>query len=183
MTARPFPPVTPRAIALALLVAAAATGCSVREALEAQPGTDLSELKPGTPRAKVETVLGEPIKTMKTRDGVVYRTYFYREPTAPRGDLALANAGLDVVTFGMWELVRTKSGYLENRPLGTVLAVTYDKSDQVIDVFPDFNLLPGIPADGRRTAPPPQSASTTGAATAPAGASMPAARPSEPLNR
>jgi hypothetical protein len=183
MTARPPSPVTPRAIAIALLLAAAATGCSVRQALEAQPGTDLSELRPGTPRARVETVLGEPIKTMKTRDGVVYRTYFYREPTVPRGDLALANAGLDVVTFGMWELVRTKSGYLENRPLGTVLAVTYDKSDQVIDVFPDFNLLPGIPADGRRATPLPQAASATTPTAAPAAAPTPAARPSDPLNR
>lgn len=182
MTARLSSPLTPRAIALALLLSAAATGCSVRQALEAQPGTDLSELKPGTPRAKVEAVLGEPIKTLKTRDGVVYRTYFYREPTEPRGDLALANAGLDVVTFGMWELVRTKSGYLENRPLGTVLAVTYDKSDQVIDLFPDFNLLPAIPADGRRTTPLQQPTSATAPSDAPTPALIPAARPSDPLN-
>jgi hypothetical protein len=165
MTARL--PSTTAALALVLVLCAFSAGCSVREALEAKPGTDLSELKPGTSRAKVESVLGDPIKTMKTKDGVVYRTYFYREPTIPRGDLAFANAGLDVVTFGMWEIVRTKSGYLENRPLGTVLAVTYDKSDQVIDVFPDFNLIPGIPADGRRTTPLPQPASATSPAAPP----------------
>jgi hypothetical protein len=171
------------ALALALALAGSVAGCSVREALEAKPGTDLSEVKPGTSRAKVESVLGDPIKTMKTKDGVVYRTYFYREPTIPRGDLALANAGLDVVTFGMWEIVRTKSGYLENRPLGTVLAVTYDKSDQVIDVFPDFNLIPGIPADGRRTTPLPQPASATTPAASTTAEVQAAPRAPDALNR
>lgn len=149
-----------RFVATLLLGVALAGGCSVRQALEAQPGTDLSPVTRGAPRAQVESLLGEPIKALKTRDGVLYRTYYYQEPTTPRGDLALANAGLDVLTFGMWELVRTKSGYLENRPLGSVLAVTYDNGDRVIDVFPEFNTLPELPADGRRpaTAPSPTAA-------------------------
>lgn len=160
--------------AVTVLLGAVATGCSVRQALEAQPGTDLSTVTPGTARPQVEAVLGEPIKTLKTRDGVVYRTYFFREATVPRGDLALANAGLDVVTFGMWEIVRTKSGYLENRPLGSVLAVTYDKSDRVIDVFPDFNTLPAIPPDGRRPATASSDVEAASTRPVPGGTSTPA---------
>jgi hypothetical protein len=145
-----------------LLAGALSGGCSVGQALQAQPGTDLSRVTPGAPRAQVESVLGEPIKALKTRDGVLYRTYYYREPTPPRADLALANAGLDVVTFMMWELLRTKSGYLENQPMGSVVAVTYDNGERVIDVFPDFNTLPELPANGRR-APAPPAPSTAGA--------------------
>jgi hypothetical protein len=151
-------------VAAILVAIVLSGGCSVRQALEPEPGTDLSTVVPGATRAQVEAALGEPIKTLKTRDGVLYRTYYYRQATEPRGDLALANAGMDFLTFGMWELVRTKSGYLENRPLGSVLAVTYDNSDRVIDVFPDFNVLPQLPADGRRAPPPPSTAAAEPAA-------------------
>jgi hypothetical protein len=134
------------------------TGCTVTQALKTTPGTDLSSLRPGTPQSQVEALLGAPIKELKTRGGVPYRTYFFVEGTKPNGTLALANAGLDVVTIGMWELVAEKSGSLENRPSAHVLAVTYDDRNQVIDVFPDFNTLPELPIDGRRPASPSQAA-------------------------
>jgi hypothetical protein len=151
-------------VVCAVLAASMTSACSVRQALESQPGTDLSKIAPGASRGQVESVLGEPIKTLKTAEGVLYRTYFFREPTPPRGDLALANAGLVVVTFGMWEIVRTKSGYLENRPRGNVLAVTYDGGDKVLDVFPDFNTLPALPPDGRRGTTRPEAPAAAGAA-------------------
>ena len=149
---------------LALLVLAAMTGgCSVQQALTAQPGTDLSVLAPGAARSQVEYVLGPPIKTLRTRGGVVYSTYYIRSGTEQRTDLALANAGLDVVTLGLWELVHRRQGYLENRPRSEVMAVTYDDADRVIDLFPDFNYIAEMPADGRRvrtggTSPVPSSA-------------------------
>jgi hypothetical protein len=160
------------ALALAVTMTSA---CSVWQALEAQPGTDLAKVTPGASRAQVESTLGEPIKTLKTRDGVVYRTYHFRAPAPGRGDLALANAGLDLVTFGMWEIVRTKSGSLENRPQGGVLAVTYDGSDRVLDVFPDFNTLPALPADGRRPSSSGEAAVSAGAASTPAVSPAPTA--------
>lgn len=136
---------------LALLVMAAmAGGCSVQQSLTAQPGTDLSVLVPGATRTQVESVLGPPIKSLRTRGGVAYSTYYIRADTEHRTDLALANAGLDVVTLGLWELVYRRQGYLENRPRSEVMAVTYDDADRVIDLFPDFNYIAEVPADGRR---------------------------------
>jgi hypothetical protein len=138
-----------------LALAGILAGCTVSQALKTTPGTDLSLLQPGTPRSQVEALLGAPIKELKTKGGVRYRTYHFFEASKPSGTLALANAGLDVVTVGMWELVAEKSGYFDNRPRGQVLAVTYDDRDQVIDVFPDFNFIPELPADGRRSSLPP----------------------------
>lgn len=136
---------------LALLVLATMTSaCSVRQSLTAQPGTDLSALGWGATRAQVESVLGPPIKTLRTRGGVVYSTYYFQSGTPKRTDLALANAGLDVATLGLWELVHQRQGYLENRPRNDVMAVSYDEVDRVIDLFPDFNRIAEMPADGRR---------------------------------
>jgi len=125
--------------------------CTVRQALTPQPGTDLSPLQPGTSKASVDKLFGPPIKEWKTPGGVKYGTYLYQEGTKANGGLAAANAGLTLITFGMWEIIAAKQGSLQNRGPTMPLAVSYDAADKVVDIFPEFNDLPELPPDGRRT--------------------------------
>ncbi|HXZ91486.1 MAG TPA: hypothetical protein VEG36_01270 [Burkholderiales bacterium] len=138
-------------IAMFLLVAALAApaGCTVSELAKGRPGKDLSEIVPGIPRSKVESIVGAPGREWATPSGVRYRLYRYDAGVPPAKADAATFAFFDVLSLGLWEAF-SKPGEWLGPPRAAWLGVSYDAQDRVIGVFPDTTEFANLPDDGRR---------------------------------
>ena len=110
-------------------------GCSMVKATE-QPGKkDISLFKVGTPRNLLLAEFGTPI-TSEERKGKRYEIFKfvqgYNKPT--KTGRAIAHGGMDIVTFGLWELVATPTEAIFD---GKEMAyqVRYDDNDIVDEVM------------------------------------------------
>lgn len=135
--------------ALALLFALA--GCAVSQVARGRPGQDLSVIAPGTPRAKIESLVGAPKREWTTNAGVRYRMYRYDAGVAPSTGDASAIAFMDVISLGLSEAYWNGDTLL-GPSRQAWLAVAYDAGDRAIGVFPDVTEFENLPEDGR--APP-----------------------------
>lgn len=138
-------------IARLLLVAvlAALAGCVASELAKGRPGKDLSEIVPGMPRTKVESIVGAPGREWTTPSGVHYRLYRYDAGVSPNKADAAFFAFFDVLSLGLWEAFTTPEEALAP-PREAWLGVSYDAEDRVIGVFPDITEFASLPDDGRR---------------------------------
>jgi hypothetical protein len=131
--------------ALALLQA-----CAIGSALSTQKGADISGIAPGAPRSEVERLVGAPQREWTTAAGVRYRLYSRLGDAPPDAGVAAAWAGMDIVTLGIIEMVplfAKQNAYERRHP--HPMAVSYDKDDRVIGVFPNGTEFDELPADGR----------------------------------
>ena len=140
----------PCVTALALLQA-----CAVGSALSTQRGTDTSGIKAGAPRSEVEQLVGAPQREWTTTEGVRYRLYSRLGDARPDAGVAATWAGMDIVTLGIVEMVPlfAKQNAYERRHQHP-MAVSYDKDDRVIGVFPNATEFDELPADGRNEVTP-----------------------------
>jgi hypothetical protein len=131
--------------ALALL-----SGCVVVRSWRGEKGPDFSHIQPGAKRAVIETALGEPLNEGVFPTNVRYAVYEYNAgiPSHP-GDAGTA-ALLDVVTFGIFEIITYKNSgwrhpgeYDRRRPK---IVVTYDPRDVILGIFDEGA---EVPEDGR----------------------------------
>jgi hypothetical protein len=135
---------------LIVLAAGLLPGCTISHALKGEPGKDLSSLRPGITRAQVEQVVGQTEREWTTALGVRYRLYRYDAGKPPSGDAAGANALMDVLSVGMFELfVLGDPGLDASKRETHDLAVSYDKEDAVIGIFKNVGTTTQLPADGR----------------------------------
>jgi hypothetical protein len=136
----------------AALIAALAilTGCVVVRSLRGEKGPDFGQLQPGVKRAVVETTLGQPLNEWMSPTDVRCALYEYNAgiPSHP-GDAATA-ALLDVVTFGIFEVITYKNSgwrhpgeYDRRRPK---VVIAYDARDVILGIFDEADELP---PDGR----------------------------------
>jgi hypothetical protein len=126
------------------------TGCVVVRSLRGEKGPDFSQLQPGVKRAVVEAALGQPLNEWVSPTDVRYALYDYNAgiPSHP-GDAATA-ALLDVVTFGIFEIITYKNSgwrhpgeYDRRRPK---VVIAYDARDVILGIFDEGAELP---EDGR----------------------------------
>lgn len=124
--------------------------CAVGSALHTQKGTDVSGIRPGTPRSEVERLVGAPQREWTTAAGVRYRLYSRLGDAPPDASVAAAWAGMDIVTLGIVEMVPllAKQDLYERRHQHPI-AVSYDEDERVIGVFPNATEFDTLPADGR----------------------------------
>ena len=83
------------------------SGCSVGMAMSGEEQKDTSILFPGSPRAVVIAKLGPPETSTKDEKGCYTDSYHITKGNTPSTGRAVAHAGLDVLTLGLWEVVGT----------------------------------------------------------------------------
>jgi hypothetical protein len=126
------------------------TGCVVVRSLRGEKGPDFSSIQPGAKRSVVETALGSPLQEWVSPTNIRCALHEYNAgiPSHP-GDAGTA-ALLDVVTFGIFEIITYKNNgwrhpgeYDRRRPK---VVITYDPRDVILGIFDEGAELP---PDGR----------------------------------
>jgi hypothetical protein len=120
----------------------------VRSALKGKKGVDISGIKPGISKIKVEENLGPSEREWWTSSGICYRVYVYDEGVPPSIVDAAALIFLDVCSLGYWELNQTIDPLPERRKYKK-MAVSYDASDMVVGIFDCYEDFDELPTDGR----------------------------------
>ena len=82
-------------------------GCSVGMAMSGKEQKDTSVVFPGAPRDVVVAKLGPPETSTKDADGNIVDSWMIVKGNAPSGGRAAMNAGLDVFSLGLWEVIGT----------------------------------------------------------------------------
>lgn len=109
-------------------------GCSVGMAMSGKEQKDTSVVFPGAPRDVVVAKLGPPETSTKNEAGEIVDSWLIIKGNAPSGGRAVAHAGMDVLTLGLWEVVGTP---LEMGAAGedrTRYVITYDKDNKIKDM-------------------------------------------------
>ena len=106
-----------------ILVLLFLTSCSVGMAMSGKENQDTSILFPGAPRQVVIAKMGPPETSTTNDKGERIDSYLIIKGNEPSVGRAVAHAGLDVLSFGLWELIGT--------PL-EMGAATEDKSRYII---------------------------------------------------
>jgi len=133
-------------------------GCLVAESTRSVPATPLAVLKAGSTSADAARLLGEPLRTWRPNDEVVYHLYPYKRPL--KGDYGAAGGCIfmDVITLGMFELlmpIDDKNHELHREQSVARVWISYDAKDHLLGVFAEMDVLPedGLPT---RHAPAPE---------------------------
>lgn len=114
---------------LCLLSGTSLTGCSVGMAMSGDNNPDLSQVAQGATRGEVEMQLGAPVKSSYNKNGARIDTYQYQIGNEPSAGRAMGHAAMDVLTFGVWELVGSPIEGFQGESYE--MTVTYDSSDVV----------------------------------------------------
>jgi hypothetical protein len=126
-----------KGIRLVLATASLAlSGCSAIMAASTPAPKDMNVLLVGTPRSDVLKEFGEPAQT-GAWNGKRVDTFKFKE--GQRGNVkygrAALHAGLDLITFGIWEIIATPAEIMSMQP-EMAIDVTYDEGDRVEFVGP-----------------------------------------------
>jgi hypothetical protein len=126
-----------KGIRLVLATASLAlSGCSAIMAASTPAPKDMNVLLIGTPRSDVLKEFGEPAQT-GAWEGKRVDTFKFKE--GQRGNVkygrAALHAGMDLITFGIWEVFATPAEIMGIQP-DIVIDVTYDEVDRVEFVGP-----------------------------------------------
>ena len=111
-----------------LMVSLSLTGCSVGMAMSGKPDPNLGVLEIGQNRDIVLLNIGQPTRTSATENGRtdVFELERGNEQSVGR---AAGHAAMDVLTFGLWELVGTPiEGFTGDK---ITLSIEYDENDKV----------------------------------------------------
>lgn len=95
---------------------------------------DTSILFPGSPRAVVIAKLGPPETSTKSEDGSYIDSYLIVKGNAPSTGRAVAHGALDVVTFGLWEVIGTPMEMGAGREDVARFLIYYDTEDKIKDL-------------------------------------------------
>lgn len=83
------------------------SGCSVGMALSGSEEPNLSVIKIGEQRSIVELEMGSPEEMATDEEGCAVCVYKYELGNEPSTGRAVGHAAMDVLTFGLWEIVGT----------------------------------------------------------------------------
>lgn len=98
--------VPPQVIAI-VAVLGATSGCAVGMALSGDTAPDLAACHVGADRRSIEDELGPPVTVETLADGGRVCVYDYTIGSEPSPGRAIAHGTMDVLTFGLWEIVGT----------------------------------------------------------------------------
>lgn len=129
------------------------SGCAVSKAMQSEPGTDISTVRPGSERRAVEALLGAPLREWTTNAAIHYCVYAYDGGRPASVSDASAIFFLDVISLGLSELFISLDDDFAARPRKEIrLAVAYTPDEEVLGVFDDVGDFDILPADGVKTA-------------------------------
>jgi hypothetical protein len=116
----------------ALILVGLLSGCSLGMALSGSENPDLGAIKAGSSRGEIEMHLGSPKSSLALVDGRRTEIYEYEIGNEPSAGRAIGHGAMDVLTFGLWEVVGTPiEGVQGERFQATI---TYDRDDKVVDI-------------------------------------------------
>jgi hypothetical protein len=116
----------------AIIVVGLVSACSVGMALSGSQKPDLGAVKIGSSRGEVEMHLGSPKSSLTLDDGRRADVYEYEIGNEPSAGRAIGHGAMDVLTFGVWEVVGTPiEGVQGERYQATI---TYDRDEKVVDI-------------------------------------------------
>ncbi|MGD0289526.1 MAG: hypothetical protein ABSC63_07735 [Candidatus Binataceae bacterium] len=142
--------------ALAFLILALVSGCSLYFENKRPDYTDVTKVHKGTPRYDVMAAFGKPIESYKQdgKDVDVFQADPNGRYAGTKTAVTTFNTVADIFTIGMWEAVATPAEMLTKHKL-TTYVVTY-APDQTVESI-------------EAVAAPPKPSEETAAATAPTG--------------
>lgn len=82
-------------------------GCSVYMAAAGDDEPNLANVHRGASRGEIEMALGQPAAMSTEKGGNLIATYEYTVGNEPSTGRAVGHAAMDVLTFGLWEVVGT----------------------------------------------------------------------------
>jgi len=91
---------------------------------------DLSQIRPGSTKSEVMAVLGSPDSTIRHERGSTH-VYQFEVGDEPSPGRAVAHGAMDVLTFGIWEVIGTP---IELFVVGEsrVIVIEFDEDDRVV---------------------------------------------------
>ena len=116
------------------------TGCSVAMALSGKKEPNLGSVRVGGTRGEVELQLGNPVSSVTTEDGKRVDIYEYEIGNEPSAGRAIAHGVLDVLTWGLWEVVGTPVEALKGNKY--TISIAYDSDNRVIAINQPIASLP-----------------------------------------
>lgn len=123
---------SPRHLIAVLLTCVPIQACSVGMALSGSENPDLGAIRVGASRGEVELHLGTATKTTLLPDGRHADVYQYEIGNEPSAGRAIGHGVMDVLTFGIWEVVGTPIEAVQGETHNAT--ITYDESDKVADI-------------------------------------------------
>jgi hypothetical protein len=117
---------------------------------------DASIIFPGSNRAVIGSKLGPPETSRRLDDGRIVESYLLKKGNEASAGRVWAHAGLDVLSWGLWELVATPYELAQGEERSRV-QIIYDAAGTVTDVQEAGGVIPLAPAPvaAVATAPPP----------------------------
>lgn len=116
-----------------LLICALIAGCSVGMALSGKEDPNLNVVRTGASRGEIELQLGDPVTVSPEADGRTRCLYEFSQGQGPSAGRAIAHGAMDVLTFGIWEVVGTPiEGFKGSKKR---IQILYDANNKVIDVL------------------------------------------------
>jgi hypothetical protein len=116
------------------------TGCSVGMALSGKKDPNLGALRVGATRGEVELQLGNPVSSVTTEDGKRVDIYEYEIGNEPSAGRAIAHGVMDILTWGLWEVVGTPVEGLKGNKYQ--ISIAYDSDNRVIAINQPLASLP-----------------------------------------
>lgn len=107
--------------------------CSVGMAASGNKPQDTSIIFPGSNRAVIMSKLGPPDTTRTLEDGNSEDTYLIKQGNEASSGRAWANAGLDLLSLGIWEVVATPYELAQSEEKSRWV-ITYDPAGNVTNV-------------------------------------------------
>jgi hypothetical protein len=121
-------------------------GCVVVRSWRGEKGADVSHIQPGAKRSEAETALGLPAREWVSPTGIRCALYEYNAGIPPHHGDAIVAAILDVVTFGIFEVIAFKRdqgrhpGEYDRRRSKVV--ISYDAREIILGIFDESGELP-----------------------------------------
>ena len=120
-------------VATALLgMVASTSGCSVGMALSGDENPDLTVCRVGSQKSDIDRQLGPPTSVRTLPEGGQTCTYEYEIGDEPSAGRAVAHGAMDVLTFGLWEVVGTPVEALQGQKYQ--MTVTYDAEGKAKEI-------------------------------------------------
>jgi len=119
------------AIALLIVMGLQISGCAVGMAMYGKRTPNISTIRREMHRDEVIMNLGQPLKTMTTDRGRIDE-FEYQVGNDPSAGRAIGHAVMDVLTWGIWEVVGTPIEAFQGKTCH--LTIEYDMDDKVTKV-------------------------------------------------
>lgn len=116
-----------------VLLSVTLQACSVGMAASGHKEQDTSIIFPGSNRAVIMSKLGPPDTTRTLEDGKTEDTYLIKQGNEASSGRAWANAGLDLLSLGIWEVVATPYELAQSEEKSRWV-ITYDAQGNVANV-------------------------------------------------